>query len=257
MFLTIIFASALLLVSTAAAQDSDRHHTAPRNATIDAAGARRLFVEAQAGTLRIEGRSGINEVRVTGTARASVENDLEEIQLRTSRDGDAVRVIVDIPDRASGGWGNRYRGLDLVLEVPNTLVAEVEDGSGELEIRGIAGLDLEDGSGGIEIADIGGAVRVVDGSGGISIRNVRGDVRITDGSGAIEIREVTGTLTIEEDGSGEIIAESIGASVLVREDGSGSIRVTDVGGDFTVERDGSGSISYRDVEGKVDVPRKR
>ncbi len=211
-------------------------YTAPRSATVDARGARRLEVEGKAGGLRIRGVDGLTEVRVRGTARASRREWLEEIRLVARREGDAVIVRADIPDRDYSDWtdGNYSRALDLVLEVPRGIAADVSDGSGEVEIRGVGALALKDGSGEIDVEDVASA-RIDDGSGEIRVRDVRGDLRLNDGSGSIDAAGVRG-------------------SVVVESDGSGGVDVRDVGGDFTIQ-DGRGrGVSYRDVRGQVRVP---
>ena len=210
-------------------------YTAPRSATVDARGARRLEVEGKAGGLRIRGVDGLTEVRVRGTARASRRDLLEEIRLVARREGDAVIVRADIPEREYGwGDGNYSRALDLVLEVPRGIAADVVDGSGEVEIRGVGALDLKDGSGEIDVEDVASA-RIADGSGEIRVRDVRGDLRLNDGSGSIDAAGVRG-------------------SVVVESDGSGGVDVRDVGGDFTIQ-DGRGrGVSYHDVRGQVRVP---
>ena len=126
--------------------------------------------------------------------------------------------------------------LDLTLEVPDTVPLEVEDSSGSLRIYNVAAVDLRDGSGGIDI----------DG--------VAGDVRVTDGSGGIDIVAVRGSVTIEDDGSGGIDIADVGGDVIIEEDGSGGIDVADGQGDFIVKRDGSGSVRHSGVAGRVDTP---
>ena len=247
-----------LPVRGAAAQDYD-DFTSPRNATVDARGARRVEIEGRSGTLRVVGVDGLGEVRVRGTARASREGWLADIKLVARREGDAVVVRADIPDRDTrDSWDGEYhtRALDLEVEVPKGIAADVEDGSGELEIRDVGALEVHDGSGSLEIEDVASA-RIVDGSGEVRVRNVRGDVRVTDGSGTINVRDVGGALTVDEDGSGSIEAERVRGAVTIGRDGSGSIDVRDVGGDFVVRNDGSGGIDYADVRGRVDVPRRR
>jgi hypothetical protein len=225
-----------LAPGAAAAQryDRDDEYTAPREADVDARGARRLEVEGRAGFLRIRGVDGLTQVRVRGTARASRRASLDEIRLVARREGDVVVVRADIPDRE--GWdGDGHRALDLTLEVPRGIEADVVDGSGELEIRGVGRLDLKDGSGEIDLEDV-GATRVEDGSGEIRARDVRGDLRLSDGSGGIEVSRVRG-------------------SVIVESDGSGGIDVRGVEGDFTVDRARARGIDYADVRGRVNLPR--
>jgi hypothetical protein len=251
---TIVLAAGLLAGAVAAeAQSRGRDYTAPRSATVDAARARTVLIEAEAGTLRIEGRSGITEVRVTGTAYSTDRDELEEIGLTARREGDDVRVVVRIPEH-NQGFGNHSHGLDLVIEVPSDLAVEAVDGSGDAEVRGVASLRMQDGSGSLEIADIGGAVRVTDGSGDVRLRDIRGDLWVEDGSGDVIVRDVTGSLEVAADGSGGIEVTGVRGSVRVRDDGSGSIRVADVGGDFVVDQDGSGGIRHENVRGAVRIP---
>lgn len=250
-----LVAAALVPADAHAQRDGADDYTAPRNATVDARGARRVEVEAEAGVLRVTGVAGISEVRVRGTARSSHRERVDEIRLVARREGDVVVVRADIPDH-SWGDGNRWQALDLVIEVPEGIDVRVEDGSGEATLRGLGALDVRDGSGALEIEDVASA-RIVDGSGEIELRRVRGEVRLSDGSGAIRMRDVSGSVTIDEDGSGEIVAEGVRGAVVIDRDGSGGIDVRDVGGDFTVGRDGSGGIDYAEVRGAVRVPRRR
>jgi DUF4097 and DUF4098 domain-containing protein YvlB len=240
-----------LVAGTAQAQDDD-HYRAPRDADLDARGARVLRVEAKAGALRIEGREGISEVRVRGIARASRESWLDDIQLRTDRRGDALEVIVDIPSWSWSGGRHEYKGLDLVIEVPSTLALDVTDGSGEIEMRGVGAVRLRDGSGEIDMNDV-GAVDIEDGSGEISLRTVRGDVRLQDGSGEVHIEDVRGNVDILDDGSGSLTIARITGWVQVQDAGSGSVRVTDVGGDLTVRDTRRSRVRYENVRGEVRI----
>ena len=249
-FLLAAAAAGCLAAAPLAAQGG---HSAPRNATVDAAGARELRIHARAGILRVVGVEGRTDVRVRGTARARRESHLDDIELRAEREGDRVVIEALIPERQTS-W-NDEMALDLVIEVPRALPLDVEDGSGAVEMRNVGALRLHDGSGEVEVLGAGGDVTIEDGSGGLEVRDVRGSVTITDGSGEIDVERVAGALTIDEDGSGGISARDVGGAVRVRRDGSGSIRVAEVGGDFVVDRDGSGGISSRGVKGQVRIPR--
>ena len=245
---SLVSLAAVPMTSTVGAQG----HSAPRNATVPAGGARVVRVIARAGSLRITGAEGLTEVRVRGTARAARERHLDDITLRAERHGDVVEVEAEMPNRVGiGVWNDR---LDLVIEVPRSVRLDVEDGSGETEIRGVGPLQLEDGSGGVEIEDVAGDLEVEDGSGDLRVERVRGAVEVADGSGGIVVRDVDGTFTVDEDGSGEIVAEEVGGTVRVRRDGSGEISVSSVGGDFIVDRDGSGGVRSRDVKGQIRLP---
>ncbi|MDF2627817.1 MAG: hypothetical protein K0R39_1648 [Symbiobacteriaceae bacterium] len=241
-------------------------------ATIPVGAVKNLSVIADSGSLRVEGRPGLTEVRVQGTACASSENLLSQVDLRTENAGDVVRVQAIVP---SVTFGNSPR-LDLIIEVPDTMLASIQDESGDIQVQRVAGVVVKDDSGSIDLIEITGPIRITDDSGDIEIRDasgkvvieedqsgniridgVKGDVQIDrDDSGDIDITEVTGSVTIDEDNSGNIQILDITGNVLISEDDSGSIDVNRVQGDFTVRRDGSGNIHYSNVGGQTTVPRK-
>lgn len=249
------FAAAPFILGSTAYAQSYGDYTAPRNAVVDAAGARSVEVEAAAGSLRIEGKAGLRQVQVTGTARASSQRFLSEIRLIAERRGDVVFIKADIPD---GDWSFRNRdnysgALDLVIQVPQGINAEVSDGSGDAKVLNVGALEASDGSGDFSVEGA-ASVRITDGSGNLRIENVGGDVRVSDGSGEIDVRNVSGSFTVETDGSGSINATDVRGSVIVENDGSGEIEVNKVGRDFRVENKGSGSIDYSSVSGQVNIP---
>jgi hypothetical protein len=251
------FAAAPFLIGTAAHAQWSTPYSAPRNAVVDAAGAKSVEVEAGAGSLRVEGKAGLRQVQVTGTARSSSQQFLTQIKLIAERRGDVVFIKADIPDSDSNRDDDYSASLDLVIEVPQGINAEVGDGSGDTKILNVGSLDASDGSGSFSVIGAAGSVRITDGSGDLTIENVGGDVKVNDGSGDITVRNVTGSFTVESDGSGGIYATDVRGSVIVQNDGSGSIEVNKVGKDFTVESKGSGSIDYADVSGRVDIPDRR
>jgi hypothetical protein len=247
------FAAAPFLIGSTAFAQVSSPYTAPRNAVVDAAGAKSVEVEAGAGTLRVEGKAGLRQVQITGTARSSSQQFLARIKLIAERRGDVVFIKADIPDGERGyNYDAFSAALDLVIEVPQGINADVSDGSGDTKISNIGSLD----AGSFSVIGATGSVRVTDGSGDLTIENVGGDVKVDDGSGDINVRNVTGSFTVESDGSGGIYATDVRGSVIVENDGSGSIEVNKVGKDFRVESKGSGSIEYADVSGKIDIPER-
>ena len=251
--------TAALLLGTAApafSQNDDQcEHEAQRSANVDAAGARQLLVKAGAGSLKIEGRPGLDRVVIRGRACASSARLLDEIELRADRSGSDV-VVESM--RREEGWSftnNEYARLDLVLEIPMRLAADISDGSGSIELRNLGAVNLIDGSGEITGSDLHGDVDIRDASGSITLSDIAGRLKIHDGSGSIDVRNVGGLVDIT-DGSGEVEIRGARNSVRVS-DGSGSIGVDDVAGNFTVDQDGSGGIDYSNVRGTVDIPRRR
>lgn len=235
--------------------------------SVDADGIKRVEIYAQAGHLEVFGSSSGTEIKAEGRLCASRQSYADDASLEVVRRGDTAVIRVDLP-KTSGWNANAY--LDLRVELPGDLPVEIEDGSGNLEVRDVgaltvhdgsgnveiqraASLALEDGSGDIDIADIAGDVEIEDGSGNIDAREIGGTVRIDDNSGDIDVERASQVI-VENDGSGNIDIRDIDRDVLVREDGSGDIRVRKAGGDVTVERDGSGSIVTADIGGRVSKP---
>ena len=203
--------------------------TAERSATEPAAGVDTVRVIAEAGSLDIEGKAGLLEISMDGTACASNTSDLDEIWFEVITSGSEVLIEARTPDGA-----NRF---DVRIAVPDTVHVEIEAGSGEIRVREV------------------GAVRITDGSGGVDVAGVAGDLIVEDdGSGNLDLRSVAGSVVVDSDGSGDITIAAVDGDVRIGTDGSGSINVSDVGGNFTVGSDGSGSISYTGVTGSVDIP---
>lgn len=254
-----IVTAAFIPVHPARAHVVDEY-TSPRNANVDARGAKSIEVRAGAGSLRIEGRPGISQVQVRGTARAGSRSRLEDVKLIAERRGDVIYIKSDIPDENGIGFWNAVRGnwvnmqLDLVIEVPDNVALDVEDGSGEAKFVNVGPMNLTDGSGELAIVGVKGDLTVEDGSGSMTIENVEGRVRVSDGSGEIRAKNIVGDFIVDEDGSGSIDVAGVGGNMRVEEDGSGGIDVGRVAGDFIVDHKGSGSISSSDVRGKIDIP---
>ena len=248
-----VAAAPFLIGPTVFAQSTQ--YTAPRNASVDANGAKKVEVDAAAGILRVEGKPGLRQVQITGTARASSQQILNEIKLIAERRGDLVFIKADMPEHDD--WNDNYSaGLDLVIQVPQGINADISDGSGDTKIYNVGALEASDGSGDFSVDGAAGSVRINDGSGNLTIENVGGDVNVVDGSGEINVRNVSGSFTVESDGSGGIFASDVKGSVVVESDGSGEIEVTKVGKDFRVESKGSGSIDYADITGQINIPER-
>ena len=230
-------------------------YEAERTANVDARGARLLRAKVGSGSLKIEGKAGLEQVVIRGRACASSRQLLEGIELRADRQGGEVVVEADHRDNERMNFNNNYARLDLVIEVPMRMAVEIADGSGSVELMNLGNVDLTDGSGEITGTDLHGDVDIHDGSGSITLAGVTGTLTIRDSSGSIDLRDIGGSIDIN-DGSGEIQVRGARNSVRIT-DGSGSIGVADVAGNFTVENDGSGTIDYSNVRGQVDIPRRR
>ena len=209
-------------------------HTRQLDNTVQVGAAALLRVDAGAGTLRVRGVQGLREVRIRGTACASSAELLAELSVGVERGGGGVTIETHFPEHDGI---NQTMRIDLVLEVPMGMPAEVADGSGDAEISGLGATTIDDGSGNLTVSDMRGAVAITDGSGDVDIDGVVGDVLIEDGSGNVDVVDIRGTVRVS--------------------DGSGGINVRGVRGDFIVPSDGSGGVDWANVDGRVAVPRRR
>lgn len=240
----------LLLFAVPAFAWDDCDHRADRSGSVSAEGAERIVIRARAGDLDVRAGAG-SEVTARGVACAEKSRRLDDIQLITERSGDVVRVIVEIPD--TSGW-NDSAWMDLDVDVPANVPVEIEDSSGDMDVRGVRLARIDDSSGDVDLRDTSGDLRIDDSSGDVYLTGHKGDVTLDDSSGDLRLKDIEGSVMVDNDSSGDISAQRVTGSVMVRRDSSGDIRVSDVGGDFEVRRDGSGDIDYRDVRGRVDVP---
>lgn len=247
-----IAAVALLgsLAVPALAGDCDHH--GERSENQDVSGISRVEIDARAGDLEIEGQDGATQIRALGKVCASSAKLLEQIELRSRRVGDVLRLEVFIPD--SKNWKNQG-SMDLSVSLPANLEVEIDDGSGNILVRNATVGAVDDGSGDMRFEGTRGKLNVDDGSGDLRVLRHEGSIEVDDGSGNVDIRELQGDVRITDDGSGDLFFEDISGDVRVGDDGSGDIEARSVGGDFVVRDAGSGSVRHRDVAGRVDVPK--
>lgn len=158
---------------------------------ISATGINALLVDDLEGDLRIEGRTGINEVRVRATACSNDRRTADDIDFRLYRADGEVRLISEVPayDRAR---------LDLIVEVPVDFDVTVFDTDGHMDIEDVFSVWIADGSGQIDVNGIESDVTIdEDGSGDIDVRDVGGDFYVRyDGSGRIDYSNVRGYVDI-------------------------------------------------------------
>ena len=218
---------------------------------VSASDAQRLTISAGSGSLVVEGRSGASAVTDTATPCASEEWMLDELEIALDRRGSTVDLETLYPEDAWRRDG--YARIDLRVELPLGMAAEVEDGGGSATLSGLGELRINDGSGELYVEDIRGTLDIEDGSGGLEIMGAQGDVFVEDGSGSMEIVGVTGSVTVE-DGSGSMDIRDIGQHVMAYEIGSGILRVSGVEGDFTVKDSRNERIRYSSVQRTVDMP---
>ncbi|HET6905827.1 MAG TPA: DUF4097 family beta strand repeat-containing protein [Rhodanobacteraceae bacterium] len=271
----LIGSSLLVFASIAGAMEC--RYSAPRNADIDAAGLHSLLLRLGSSDLDIQGVQGLDKIEVRGTACASNQSWLKDLQISTDRAGDQATVDAEHHTNTSifNLFGSSYAYLKLQVRVPAALAVQVHSGSGDVQAKNLASLDFDSGSGDLVADHIDGALelrlgsadaRVTDvgsvtlrgtGSGDVHAMGVRGDVRADhSGSGDLDFSEVRGSVHIGSTGSGDVSLRDIGRDAEVGSTGSGDVTANGVGGNFTVRSTGSGDVRYHGVKGKVDVPNR-
>jgi hypothetical protein len=263
-----------LVPATAMAWGDDCKFKADRAAGIDAKGVERVVIRTGAGDMKVVGRGNAVRIEARGVACAAKQELLDRSQLSVRREGNTVYVETNLPqDESSWSWGkNEYAYIDVGVALPASIPVDATDSSGDAEFEDLAALKLQDSSGDVKIRRIAGLVEVQDSSGDLEVAGV-GSARVRDSSGDLELEDVRGEVDVEQDSSGDIRVTNAGGSVRVRQDSSGSIRVEDVKGsvnvdsdssgdiyagrvtgDFTVSEDSSGSIGHESIGGRVKVP---
>jgi DUF4097 and DUF4098 domain-containing protein YvlB len=250
--ISLILAIALsLTASQTLAWGGNCKHSAERQAGIDRGDASRVEVFAFGGALKVLPASG-STIQANGRACASSERYLEQTVVSAIREGDVIRVFVEVPQDMHG-FGNVYATLDLTVKIPADIPVSVTDTSGDATIEDVHVTRVTDTSGDLLIRRARSDVEIRDSSGELKVEGATGKVSITDSSGDITIDDAAEVL-IRSDSSGNIRIAGITGSVLIENDSSGDITVSKVGHDVTLLADSSGDVRVTDVGGQVSLP---
>ncbi|HEY7898595.1 MAG: hypothetical protein ACHQQP_00545 [Gemmatimonadales bacterium] len=247
-----VLALATVQLSPMRAGAQEDAYAVKRDAHASTSGITSIRIQNGSGRLVVTGKAGASSLSATAVVRGSSQDIVNSVKLITERDGNALTVRADGPDRGwfgGGGWS-----ADLTVEVPANIRLDVSDGSGGARLQNVGALTMRSGSGGVHIDGVTGNADVKSGSGGAELRNVRGDVVLSTGSGGITVSGVTGSVDVRSAGSGGVNVSQVTGSLHLGSIGSGSLTADNIGGDLTVDHKGSGSVSYTNVKGHVDVP---
>lgn len=265
----------LLIALPLAASATECRYSAPRNADLDAAGLNSLLLNLGDADLDIQGVQGLTKIEVRGTACASQESWLNDLQVSTNRNGSGATIEAQNNHNSMfGGFGSSYVYLKLQVRVPASLATNIHTGSGDVVANNLASLDFESGSGDLEARQIAGELTLQlgsadvkakqvgsvnlhgTGSGDVRVDGVHGDVQAGhSGSGELTFSNVTGSVNVDHTGSGDVTVSDISHDVSVGSTGSGDVHADGVGGNFTVRATGSGDITHNNVKGTVSVPK--
>lgn len=272
-----MLAALTLLVLAGAAGATECRYSAPRNVDLEATTLKSLLLNLGSADAHVTGVAGLSRVEVRGTACASNQEWLKDLQLDTSRSGDSATVTVRREDNDSifsfFGFA-RYAYMKLTVRVPPQLAVAIRSGSGDVVAETLASLDFHAGSGDLQADGITGTLALQVGSGDVEARHVgsvqlsstgSGDVTVAgisgdvhadqSGSGNLHFSNVGGGVWVGSVGSGDVKLEDIGRDVQVGSIGSGDVAVDDVGGNLQVGAAGSGDVTYHGVRGTVHVPK--
>lgn len=285
MMRTFIFACLLLAPLAAAGQDMHCKHAQPRELQLDLVGIETIVFEVGPHRLDLQGAAGA-AANLQGRACASQPNYLQQLTLTQRKSGDRLLVRLHREGLSNGSinslgelrdfvFGSNHAHLELTGNIPDHVRVELDVGSGDASVRGVAAAALDVGSGDVAARDIEGLVTVAVGSGDVDIhdvgslrvsslgsgdllaRRVNGDAAIGSiGSGDAELREVSGKVEIGSIGSGDATLADVTGDVALDSIGSGDLQVRNARGALRVRSIGSGDVDHSGVDGTVSLPRR-
>lgn len=211
---------------------------------IEAAGIDTFIANTGAGDLKIQGVDGLTQITVI--ADIYTYGDIKA-DLTLEKNGLHAKLVADFDNNINF---SRSPYIDLTIQVPATMMLTLEDGSGDIDIQGVAAnINLDDGSGDLWIKG-GQQLNIVDGSGTIEISHTTGNLTLEDGSGSIMLKGIGGNAKIE-DGSGDMSVHNVNGHVTI-DDGSGDIDVDNTKG-LSIIESGSGDLSVDHINGSVSM----
>ncbi len=238
-----IFCLTFLLIFSSGALAVHKPYEENRTFELYIEDATTFVLDCGAGNLTIQGIKGLDRIELTAHIRIDaikkhqIANYLErDLELSLEQQGNQVVLKSHFHQPKSFlsfFFGNNYAGgVNLVLKVPNNLILNIEDGSGDISISDMENnINLIDGSSNIEIFNCYGNLEIVDGSGEILVTNYTGDVKINDGSDAMYLYSINGNVEII-DGSGAININNVEKNVRIIEAGSGGVTIENVKGEI-------------------------
>ena len=125
--------------------------------------------------------------------------------------------------------------------------ANVNSGSGDIEIEQIASGDLKAGSGDVDVENVVASVKVKTGSGDVKLGPIGGSGDIMAGSGDVVLDAVEGSLKVKT-GSGDVVVKAGGERVDAM-DGAGDLLIQHVNRGEVLAKTGSGDVTIGVAQG--------
>lgn len=203
-----------------------------------------LVAETGAGDLNIQGVDGLTQIKVTADIYTYGDIDTN---LSLKQSGNQATLVANFDSNINF---KRSPYIDLTIQVPSSMMLDIDDGSGDIEIKGVAAnIKVDDGSGDMWIRG-GNNLDIQDGSGSVDISNTTGKLTLEDGSGSINLQGIGGDTHID-DGSGDLSVQNVNGRVVI-DDGSGDIEVDNTLG-LSIIESGSGDLSVDNINGSVSM----
>ncbi|MHA2856209.1 DUF4097 family beta strand repeat-containing protein [Paenibacillus lautus] len=192
--------------------------------TLDANDYRDLTVKT--GSINIHVVPGATD-QITARLNGKVSSKYaDQVKLQVEPNGDSLTLGVE--EDHGINLGISIMDLQLTVELPEKqwAAAQIESGSGEIEVENM----------------LGDTVTVKAGSGNVNVQQVNaGELTVHTGSGNIEVEEVEAKSVALQSGSGEISADGYHAEQLSFQNGSGNVELSD--GEAALQgKTGSGNI---------------
>ncbi|MCP2262002.1 putative adhesin [Streptoalloteichus tenebrarius] len=196
--------------------------------------------------VRIEDGSG--EVRLRAGDTTSVHRRVSHRESQ-ARPGPTHRVEGDtlVLGRDCGS----FCGLDYDVVVPRDVTVSGGDGSGDIEIVGLAGATIGVGSGDVTVRDVSGPVSVDANSGEVVVERAGASVRVRGGSGDVRLDGVAGSVDVDAE-SGKLVGRGLRGETTARM-GSGDIDLTLSEQKTVHARASSGAVRIRVPQGRYRV----
>lgn len=248
-------AISLLALSCTALGAAPCRYGAPRSAEIDAASLKQLAVQIGPDDLVMQGDPNATKVTVRGTACASNEAWLRDVQIEASRSGGTGSIIAHDGSHTMlmSPLGSSYAYLKLDVRVPSSLAIRLQEGPGDARIDNVAALDASVGSGGLKVKGVAGAFGLNVGSGDVVASGVGGLDLASLGSGSASVDGVHGNARIGSVGSGDLALGNVKGDVSLGSLASGDARISGVGGSLDGKSVGSGDLIVSNVSRDVSV----
>lgn len=178
--------------------------------------------------------SGIKNIRLStasGDINLKKSSSSEvKLQVKYSYDDNDYKPVIEqnstrLTIKEEFSKGNHSGSASWTLEIPDNLSVNINTGSGDVTVDGVA-LDIKSNTG----------------SGDLILTGVKGDLNFNTGSGDIEISQADGEIHLNT-GSGNVRASQGSGNYQINA-GSGDIRLDQLKGDFSINT-GSGNVSAK------------